>query len=97
MLAWKYSEDAAAWMQHRKQVQHCLFDHWLVLLLGHASQVAREGEEDSLDLGQGIHHFSRANPGMQNQSLRKRPMLLDDFLQLSKCTDTMHLHYRFME
>ncbi len=84
-------------MQQRKKVQLCLFDHWLVLLLGHASQVAREGEVDSLDLGQGIHHFSRANPGVQNQSLRKRPMLLDHILQLAKCTDAMHLHYIFME
>jgi len=77
VLAWKYSEDAAAWMQQRKQVQHCLFDHWLALLLGHASQVGpgvlllqRCGGAPRLHCGQNpgaAVHGGQAWPGLNRR------------------------------
>ena len=69
-----------------------LLDHGLILLFGHASEVARQGEVDSLQLGKGIHQLCRANPGMQYQSIWEGRVLLQDLLQPAKGTHTMHLY-----
>lgn len=81
-------EQAASGVEN---LQSCLLDHWLILLLGHASEMAREGEVDSIYLGQHVHHFSRTNPGVQNETLWIGPMLLHDLLQPAKCAHTVHL------
>ena len=68
-----------------------LLDHWFILLLGHVSQVARQGEEHSLQLGKAVHHLSRANPGMQDQAIWEGCMLIQDLLQLAKGAHAVHL------
>ena len=70
-----------------------LLDHGLILLFRHASEVARQGEVDSLQLGKGVHHLCRADPGMQDQSMWEGRMLLQNLLQPAKGTHAVHLNH----
>ena len=70
-----------------------LLDYGCILLFRHASEVARQGEVDSLQLDKGVDHLCRADPGVQDQSMWEGCMLLQHVLQPAKGTHAVHLNH----
>lgn len=53
--------------------------------------MARQGKEDSLQLGQALHHVSWPSPGVQDEASWEGAVLLQQLLQLPESTHTVYL------